>query len=117
MALLQGGGQVETIVQWPLLYGNEELVGRGTLLTISPLECLVVGTMAVATGMLLKLWISPPEREDALYVKDARVLSTRGNQFRLDLRDLDAQDREWLMSFLSRRGALDAHHAAPEISG
>jgi hypothetical protein len=44
------------------------------------------GTMPVAAGMVLKVWISPAHREEALYVKEARVLRAQANVFELELR-------------------------------
>jgi hypothetical protein len=98
-------GQEETplIVQWPLLYANKELVGQGTLTKISHRGCEVTGTMPVASGMVLQLWISPGHREDALYVREARVLWSRANEFGLELRQVDAADHEWLMRRLTER--------------
>ena len=46
-------------VQWPMLYANEELIGQGTLVNVSHGGCQVAGTMPVAVGMLLKVWVSP----------------------------------------------------------
>jgi hypothetical protein len=51
------------ILHWPLLYANKELVGQGTLLTVSEREWQVVGTMPVKMGMGLKMWISPGHRD------------------------------------------------------
>ena len=55
---------IRLTVQWPLLYANKELIGQGTLLSVSHWEsqvgeCKVAGTIPVTTGMVLKLWISP----------------------------------------------------------
>ena len=50
------------ILHWPLLYANKELVGQGTLLTVSEREWQVAGTMPVQMGMGLKVWISPGQR-------------------------------------------------------
>lgn len=92
------------IVQWPLLYANKEFVGQGTLLNVSQWECQVAGTMPVATGMVLKMWISPAHRGDALYVKEARVLWVRAHEFGMELREVDAQDHQWLMKFFKESG-------------
>ena len=96
---------VPLTVQWPLLYANEELVGQGTLVTLSHWEyqvgeCKVAGNIPLATGMIVKVWISPTHRDDALYVEEARVLWARANEFGLELRQVDAEDHEWLMNFL-----------------
>jgi hypothetical protein len=100
------------IVQWPLLYANKEIVGEGTLLNISHWGCQVAGTMPVARGMVLKLWISPAHRGDALYVKEARVLWVRSNEFGIELREVDVKDYQWLISFFDECGhsfrSLDA---------
>ena len=87
-------------IQWPLLYANNDLIGKGTVLTISARECVVTGTMPVAEGMLLKVWISPAQRNDALYVKAASVVWARQNEFGLEMLQVDAQDQEWLTRFV-----------------
>lgn len=106
---------VPLTVQWPLLYANEELVGQGTLLNLSHWECQVgecqvAGTIPVATGMVLKVWISPKHRDDAIYVEEARVLWARANTFGLELLQVDIEDHEWLVSF------LDNHSRSGEVS-
>ena len=87
------------ILQWPLLYANKELVGQGTLLNVSQREWQVAGTMPVERGMGLKMWISPPHRDDALYVREARVLWAGANEFGLELRQMDVKNHQWLISF------------------
>jgi hypothetical protein len=87
MSVLKARGtHAPLIVQWPLLYANTELVGQGTLLHVSHWGCQIAGTMPVAAGMVLKVWISPAHREEALYVKEARVLRAQANVFELELR-------------------------------
>jgi hypothetical protein len=88
------------VVQWPLLYANMELIGQGTLLNLSHRGCQIAGTMPVAAGMVLKVWISPAHRDGALYVKEARVVWAQANQFELELRHVDSQDHKWLMGYL-----------------
>lgn len=92
------------ILHWPLLYANKELVGRGTLLTVSEREWQVAGTMPVQMGMGLKVWISPGHRDDALYVREARVLWAGANEFGLEPRHLDGKDHQWLLSFFRECG-------------
>ena len=92
------------ILHWPVLYANKELVGQGTLLTVSQREWQVAGTMPVQMGMILKLWISPGHREDALYVREARVLWAGAHEFGLELRQLDVKDHEWLIGFFRECG-------------
>jgi hypothetical protein len=94
------GSHSPLIVQWPLLYANTELVGQGTVVNVSRRGCQIAGTMPVAAGMVLKVWISPAHRDEALYVKEARVLWAEANEFQLELRQVDVQDHQWLMSFL-----------------
>lgn len=92
------------ILQWPLLYANTELVGQGTLLHVSDRGCQVAGTMPVTAGMVFKVWISPTHRNKALYVKEARVLWAGANEFELELRHVDSQDHQWLMSLFKECG-------------
>jgi hypothetical protein len=93
------------VVQWPLFHANSKLIGQGTMLRVSHEDCHVAGTMPVAAGMVLKVWISPTHRNEALYAKEARVLWARAHEFGLELRQTDAQDHQWLMKYLE-----DAEH-------
>ena len=102
MDLLKEGSRAAVTIQWPVLYASDELVGIGTLLEVSSLECRVAGTMPVATDMHLRVWISPTNRNDALYVKEARVVWARQNEFGLEMVDVDADDRQWLTRFFER---------------
>jgi hypothetical protein len=85
------------VVRWLVLYGNDELLGQGTLLDVSHVGCQLAGTMPVAVGMVLKLWVSSSHKEDQLCVEEARVIWVRGQEFGLELRP---QDRQWLMAYL-----------------
>jgi hypothetical protein len=68
------------ILHWPLLYANKELVGQGTLLTVSEREWQVVGTMPV------------------------KILWAGANEFGLELRHMDVEDQQWLLSFFIECG-------------
>ena len=87
-------------VKWPVTYWNEGLFGHGTILDISHLGCQMVGTMPVAEGMILKLWISPPQRENRLSAEGARVLWSKGYEFGLELRNMFPDDRQWFNRYL-----------------
>ena len=102
MGLLQQVGHGSVTVQWPALYASADLVGKGTVLQVSDHECLVAGTMPVSTGILLKVWISPPNRADALYVREARVVWARKHEFGLEMTEVDADDRQWLLRFVQQ---------------
>jgi len=63
--------QPSAVVAWPLLYANKKFIGQGTMLKVSADRgCHVAGTMPVAAGMVLRVWISPAHRDEALYVKE-----------------------------------------------
>ena len=109
MVVVKDGSQASVSVQWPLLYANNDLIGKGTLLNVSHLECVVAGTMPVAEGMIVKMWISPAHRNDALYVKAARVVWVRQNQFGLELLQLDSQDQKWFTRYLDEHGRSRVH--------
>lgn len=96
------------MVQWPMLYANEELIGRGTLVNVSHAGCQIVGTMPVAVGMLLKVWLSPAHREEALYVKEARVLWAKEHEFGLEICDLTTNDQRWLRGYLETAEARNS---------
>lgn len=94
------GHYAQFTVRWPLLYGNDELLGQGTVLNISRISCRLAGTMPVAVGMLLKLWACPGQKEDELYVAEARVLWVRRHEFGLELRRMGLKDHQWLVNYL-----------------
>jgi hypothetical protein len=56
--------------------------------------------MPVAVGMVVKVRIALPHREEPLYVHEARVLWTEGCRFGLELRGLSSTDHRWLIGFL-----------------
>jgi hypothetical protein len=87
-------------VLWRVLYGNNELFGQGTVLNVSHGGCQVAAIMPVTVGMPLKLWIFNAHREDPLYVGEAQVRWTEGQQFGLQLHRLPSIDHRWLISFL-----------------
>ena len=97
-------------VRWPVTYWSEGvLFGQGTMLDVSHVACRFAGTMPVAVGMVLKARIAPPQRENPLYVGEARVLWADGYKFGLELRGLSATDHRWLIGFLhnaERRNSL-----------
>jgi PilZ domain len=76
-------------VRWPVTYCNDELFGQGTILDVSHRGCEIAGTMSVAVGMRLKLWISPP-REEHLCIEQAQVLWVKDHEFGLRFRHLTA---------------------------
>jgi hypothetical protein len=87
-------------VRWPIVYANDELFGKGTILNVSYFGGQAVGTMPVAVGMVFKMWVFPAQREGPLYVKEARVLWARAHEFGLGLSHVHPQDHQWLISFL-----------------
>jgi hypothetical protein len=100
--------QPSVVVAWPLLYANKKFIGQGTMLKVSADRgCHVAGTMPVAAGMVLRVWISPAHRDEALYVKEARVLWARRHEFWLDLRQVDSQDHQRLIRFLGTQQGED----------
>jgi hypothetical protein len=92
--------RVATSIKWPVLYANRDLIGQGTLLEFSDVGCQVMGTMPVAVGMILKVWISPEHRDEALFIKEARVVWAHAQRFGLELREMDDQDHAWLIRYL-----------------
>jgi len=106
-------------VWWPVTYWNENvLFGQGTMLDISHVACRLAGTMPVAVGMVLKVRIALPHREDPLFVHDARVLWAEGCKFGLELRGLSPTDHRWLMGFLQnaeRRNSFRQVNQSPTM--
>jgi hypothetical protein len=87
-------------VKWPVTYWNEGLFGRGTILDISHVGCQMAGTMPVRAGMILKLWVAPPQGETRLCVEEARVLWSKEYEFGLEFRDMVPDERQWLIWYL-----------------
>jgi len=94
-------------IRWPVLYGNDELLGQGTLLDISEMDCRVAGTMPVTAGMVLNLWVFPPHEGDELYVEEARVLWVNGQEFGFDIGRFQLPDLQWLKDDLERADCRD----------
>ena len=90
-------------IKWPVLYANRDLIGQGTVCELSDIGCQVTGTMPVAAGMILKIWISPEHRAEALFVKQAKVVWADAQRFGLELHDMDYQDHQWLVRYLSQQ--------------
>ena len=82
--------------RWPVTYWNAELFGQGTVLNVSHLGCRVAGTMTVADGMRVKLWISPPHKEDEVCVEDAEVIWANDHEFGVRFDRLSAVYRRGL---------------------
>lgn len=93
---------VRFAVKWPVTYWNERLWGQGTVLDVSHVCCQLAGTITVAVGMVLKLLVSPPHKEEKLCIEEARVLWVRGYEFGVELRHLPSTDHYWLIGFLER---------------
>lgn len=87
-------------VKWSATYWNEGLFGQGTILDISQVGCQMAGTMPVAAGMLLKLWVAPPSGEHTLCIEESRVLWSKDHEFGLELRYMLPDDRQWLIRYL-----------------
>jgi PilZ domain-containing protein len=106
-------------VSWPVTYWNENvLFGQGTVLDISHVAGRLAGTMPVAVGMVLKVRIAPPQRENPLYVHEGRVLWAKGCKFGVELRGLSSTDHRWLIGFLQnaeRRNSFRQVTQAPTI--
>src|SRR4051794_5115380 len=102
------------LVRWPVLYWNEGLFGQGTVLEISDQRCRVAGTASVAAAMALKLYISPPDKEEPLSVQEARVFWIKDHEFWLELRRLPAIDRFDLMCFLDYAERHQSLHSVVE---
>jgi hypothetical protein len=88
-------------VKWPVTYLNEGLSGEGTVLDISQVGCQVEGTLAVTVGMLLKLLILPPHKEEKLCVEEGRVLWVKEGAFALELQRLPPTDIDGSYGFWS----------------
>lgn len=86
--------------RWPMLYGNEEFVAKGTVLKVTAMGWRMAGPMPVRPGTRLNFWVWPPKRPDGLHVEGATVLWVKGFEFALEVQDMDPIDREWLTQVL-----------------
>ncbi len=110
----EGRCRSEYDARWAVTYWNDELFGQGTILNISHQGCRIAGTMTVVEGMRLKLWISPPTKEDELCVEEARVLWVNDYEFGLAFQRVAAIDRRELAVFLQnieRRQSFQPVHS------
>ena len=89
-------------VKWPATYWNDGLFGQGTIVDISHVGCQMAGTMPVTAGMILKLWVTPPQGDTRLCVEEARVLWSKEYEFGLEFRDMRPDDRHWISRYLER---------------
>jgi hypothetical protein len=103
-------------VQWPLIYGTDELIGNGTLLDLSALGGRVVGTMPVEPGMHLWLRLSPQHRSDEVRIEKARVTWVRNHEFGIELKGLSPADHYWLMKFLERAERRSTFNNMPKFA-
>ena len=103
-------------VKWPATYWNEGLFGQGTIVDVSHVGCHMAGTMPVTAGMLLKLWVAPPQGETRLCVEEARVLWSKDYECGLEFREMRPDDRQWLSRYLElaeRRNSFRKPAQAP----
>ena len=108
------------IAGWPVTYWNDELFGQGTVLNVSHVGCRMAGTMPVEKGMPLKLWISPPTKEDVLCIEEARVLWVKDHEFGVEFRSMAMIDQRELAAFLDsaeRRQSFQPNHEPSHIDG
>ena len=87
--------------RWPMTYSNDELFGHGTILNVCHTGCRVAGTMTVEEGMRLKLLITPPNKEEALCIEEARVLWVKDHEFGIGFRRMATIDQRELAAFLN----------------
>ena len=108
------------VTGWPVSYWNDELFGQGTVLNVSNVGCRMAGTMTVEKGMTLKLWISPPTKEDVLCIEEARVLWVKDHEFGVEFRSMPMIDQRELAAFLDsaeRRQSFQPSHVPCHIDG
>ncbi len=81
----------------PMLYGNEEFVANGTVLSVTANEWRVAGPMPVHAGMQLSLRVWPPEMSEGFHLEGATVLWVKGQEFAVEVQDVSPPvDRKWL---------------------
>ena len=89
-------------VRWPMLYGNEEFVAKGTVVDVTAKGWRMPGPMPVHPGMRLSVSVWPPEKPMGFRVEQASVLWVKGYEFVLEVQEMDPIDHEWLTQFLDR---------------
>ena len=105
--------QTSLLIRWPVIYGNDHFLSKGTLLRMTNTGWRIVGTMPVTEDMRLNMWVSPPQKLSHIYVQDLRVLWVNGLEFGIECPPLRSTDRLWLLGYVENahdQGKFAAQH-------
>ena len=86
-------------VPLPVLYGADDFVGQGTLLSVLSTKCRIAGNMPVKTGMSVWVWVYPPFESRELFVEEARVIWQMEGHFALQLVRVPHADHSRLLRY------------------
>jgi len=87
-------------VEWPVMYWNETVFGRGVVLDVCPHGFRIAGTMAATMGMRLKELIFPPSKNNPLCLKEVKVRWSKDYEFGVEFQHLSSMDHRELTRFL-----------------
>jgi hypothetical protein len=73
------------LLLWRVSYGNDEVVGEGTVLDMHTIGCRIAGCKPVEAGMRLRLCLWPCQYSKEMFETQGTVKWTRGLQFGLVL--------------------------------
>lgn len=90
-------------VKWPMSYGNEAFLAKGTVLDLTAFGWRLAGTMPVTSGMQLRVQVSVPDRSVPLQVQRATVLWVNGHEFAIEAHELALSDQAWVTDFLREK--------------
>jgi PilZ domain len=87
-------------VQWPILYRGQDFVGEGTMVDLSLEGGRFAGTMPVAVGMQLGLFIDSPLKSEDLIIEEAVVIWVREQEFGARFARIKTDDHQWLRRYI-----------------
>ena len=90
-------------VQWSILYRGEDFVSEGTIVDLSLDGGRFAGTMPVAVGMHLALFIDSPQKNEDLMIEDATVMWVREHEFGARFTKMRTDDEQWLRGYFNER--------------
>jgi PilZ domain len=103
-------------VQWPILYRGQDFVGEGTMVDFSLEGGRFAGTMPVAVGMQLGLFIDSPLKSEDLIIEEAVVIWVRKHEFGARFTRVKTDDLQWLRSYMDLTEQRHSDRKQPDPS-
>lgn len=101
-------------VGWPILYIGDDFVAEGTIVDLSLDGGRFAGTMPVAVGMHLALFMDSPQKDEDLIIEDAVVMWVREHEFGAQFRKIRTDNQQWLRGYLE---TAERRHSFRRMSG